>query len=139
MVGEVEARIKEHDKEARSAVTERLDAIRLLVDGAISDRSMPSATLADQPISDSAGTSFGLPTDAEALREIDQELESRHSSGTLLTDGQLQDESAVGQGLDISKGDAVPQAQHRRDVTYVGIAGAFLGAGVVAAVKALFS
>ena len=135
MVGEVEARIKEHDKQERAAVNERLDAIRLLVDGA-SGRSVPASTPRLAGPAGSAAAHYGTSLSGGSEQDGAPGQDSRVSAIDVA------EELAGGKEgqTSMSNTDArIPSAQHRRDVTYVGLGAAFLGAGVVAAVNALFS
>ncbi|CAA3032871.1 She9 Mdm33 family [Olea europaea subsp. europaea] len=140
MVNEVEARIKEHDKDTALALEGKLDELKGLLQ---MEKPLSLIESAPLPVKESAlpaSPSLVENGSASALLATEDLVNSEIEAGT----GALNDPS-VSEDSDELTSTAPPAShpvldeKHRRDVTYIGIAGAFLGAGVVGAIHALFS
>lgn len=131
MVGEVEARIREHDKEARETLNGRLDAIQTLVGSSLQEGPIP---VIDQDLPASA-----TPLSEGSLEKMPQPRPDISLETEATANLPRNDPAAAGSAPPLTAQSDSTEQRHKRNVTYVGLAGAFLGAGAVAAINALFS
>lgn len=115
LVREVEARISDRDAESRQTINERLDILHASIGRHEGIHAM---------------NGLDLPSGQAALPTAELDISPQHLP---LSDTENPDSESSASSADAAN------KRHRRDITYVGLAGAFLGAGVVAAVNVLFS
>ena len=140
MVNEVEARIKSHDTEARTALEGQFLELKGLMSTTLPS---PQATSA-MTGSLGGGPDVGAHLAAEELVSGDLEneasahamLEAEASGSSLPGRADEADDALRGSVHDAG---TIAKEQHQRDVAYIGVAGTLLGAGVVTALRVLFS
>lgn len=145
MVNEVEARIKSHDTEARTALEGQFLELKGLMSAVAGTAALPRS----QGTSEATGSSGGdreLSAHLAAEELVSADMENETSAHAMLEAEASRsslpgraDEADDGQGGTVHETGTLAKEQHKRDVAYIGVAGTLLGAGVVTALRALFS
>ena len=145
MVNEVEARIKSHDTEARTALEGQFLELKGLMSAVAGTATPPSLQGTSAMTGSLAGDpNLGAHLAAEELVSGDLEneasahamLEAEASGSSLPGRADEADDALRGSVHDAG---TIAKEQHQRDVAYIGVAGTLLGAGVVTALRVLFS